>query len=1011
MSEEPAGSSSGVDVHVAGDVGIIGDHGTVNWGVVSTGDQAQITAFFGGGFERLADAYLSPGALRRELDPVFVGRDSLIGSIDEFLGARDRGWVVVEGPAGVGKTALLAHLAFGRGWAHHFVRRNDETTRQQDRVLRSLAAQIIPACGLGTDFAPGGILPDAAGRADWFDRLLEAASQRRPTPVDPTTPTDDQHGSGGPPEVRAPPRLVVVVDGLEEAAGAAPLLGLPSMLPAGVYVVAARRIGDAALPVTGPRLLLTLDQNSQANRDDIRARLERLALEPAILQQLRQADRSPDWLVGRLLDACQGIWIYLRYVTAELRDGYRTVDNLDSLPADLGRYYAEVLASDRDAHPDRWDRQTLRLLAAMAAAGEPLPARRLMVLAGLDVDPQLRRRLDGAWRPFLQITSEDGQEPRYAPYHASMVEFLRGHRPEGTPAGEDSLARELRTAVTDAHRSIADLYLTLWGGLGNSLPGLADPVLCEADDGYGRRHLSGHLVAARRVDDLHHLLDLEYVDGGRTVNAWFHAHDRSGDPTGFLNDLDVATLHAQRDNDQLLSADRPAPGVALEFRYALIRDALISRVSNLPDDLLIQIVDAGIWPVTRALALARRLPDPAVRIRALTGLAPHLPAALLAEAVSAARGITDESARAWVLAGLAPHLPAALLAEAVSAARGITDESARAQVLAGLAPHLPAALLAEAVSAARGITDESARAQVLAGLAPHLPAALLAEAVTAACDITSDIYRAQALTGLAPHLPEPERGTTLAEAVSAARGIPDEYSRAEALTRLAPHLPEPERGTALVEALSAARDITDEYARVQVLAGLAPHLPEPERGTTLAEAVSAARDITGESIRAWVLAELAPHLPAPLLAEAVTAARGIADESTRARVLAELAPHLPAPLLAEALAPPATSPTSATASRRWPDLRRTCRIPNAAPSSPRLSAAARAITDEYYRARGVDRAGSAPAGGPARRGPRRRPRHHQRVCPRQALTGLAPHLPEPSGTALAEALSAARASQ
>ena len=30
-----------------------------NWGVVSTGDKAQISLFFGGGFERLADAYLT----------------------------------------------------------------------------------------------------------------------------------------------------------------------------------------------------------------------------------------------------------------------------------------------------------------------------------------------------------------------------------------------------------------------------------------------------------------------------------------------------------------------------------------------------------------------------------------------------------------------------------------------------------------------------------------------------------------------------------------------------------------------------------------------------------------------------------------------------------------------------------------------------------------------------------------------------------------------------------------
>ena len=200
-------------------------------------------------------------------------------------------------------------------------------------------------------------------------------------------------------------------------------------------MVAARRTGEAALPVTGPRLLLTWTRTAKPTATTSGTGWSGSPPSRRSCQQLRQADRSPAWLVDRLSDACQGIWIYLRYVIAELRDGYRTVDNLDALPADLGGYYAEVLTSDRDAHPDRWYRQTLPLLAVLAAAGEPLPAGRLMEFAGLDVDPQLRRRLDGAWRPFLQITTDDDQEPCYAPYHASMVEFLRGHRPEDTSAG------------------------------------------------------------------------------------------------------------------------------------------------------------------------------------------------------------------------------------------------------------------------------------------------------------------------------------------------------------------------------------------------------------------------------------------------------------------------------------------------------------------------------------------------------------------------------------------------
>ncbi len=76
--------------------------------------------------------------------------------------------------------------------------------------------------------------------------------------------------------------------------------------------------------------------------------------------------------------------------------------------------------------------------------------------------------------------------------------------------------------------------------------------------------------------------------------------------------------------------------------------------------------------------------------------------------------------RAVALEALAPHLPAALLAEALTSACSITDEKMRVQVLQMLAPKLPAALLVEALSAARAITDEQVRARALRALAPQL---------------------------------------------------------------------------------------------------------------------------------------------------------------------------------------------------------------------------------------------------------------------------------------------------
>ena len=269
--------------------------------------------------------------------------------------------------------------------------------------------------------------------------------------------------------------------------------------------------------------------------------------------------------------------------------------------------------------------------------------------------------------------------------------------------------------------------------------------------------------------------------------------------------------------------------------------ALVALAPHLPPALL-----------TEALAAVRGIRDDTARAKALVALVPHLPeaqqSAVLTEALAAARESGTDSASA--LGVLAPHLPPALLAEALATARRIGSEYARARALGVLAPHLPLTLLGEALVTARGIGNDSACARALVALAPHLPPMLLTEALAATWEIWYESARAEALGALAPHL----SSELLTEALAAAREMGDDTARARALGALAPYLPP----AVLTEALTAIKGMGDEDARARALGALAPYLPP----AVLTEALTAIKGMRDDTARARALGALAPHLAA-----------------------------------------------------------------------------------------------------------------------------------------------------
>jgi WD40 repeat protein len=446
------------------------------------------TSLFVGAFERLRDVSFDPGVLKRDLDlERFTGRERLIERIDEFIATKSRGYVVVLAEAGVGKSSLAAHLALTRPWLHHFTMLPGG--RSPEAARKSLAAQLIARWGLLDAFAPKGVLPASAGRPDWFDRLLWAAATQR-----------DERSPGEP--------IVLVVDGLDEAEADATgitglPLGLPTTLPDGVFVVATSRFGiDRALhAVRNPSEWLEIQVEGHGNLNDMERFIWSLArgstADAQLVQVLEGRRVDITWFQRTLAERCAGVWIYLRYVLEEIRDGTRDPREVNKLPGDLAGYYAQQVARWRGdpAFPTDqafWEETGLPLLGVLAAARAPLTVRQLARFAAVARESAVRTFVEETVRAFLKREPETGGPARYSVRHQSLRDFLSGVYPENRPDVQ-GLAEQFAEHVSISNRSISNALIP---------PGEPGTRNWQSPDSYFKDHLAAHAAVCGMLDDL-----------------------------------------------------------------------------------------------------------------------------------------------------------------------------------------------------------------------------------------------------------------------------------------------------------------------------------------------------------------------------------------------------------------------------------------------------------------------------------------------------------------------------
>ncbi len=156
------------------------------------------------------------------------------------------------------------------------------------------------------------------------------------------------------------------------------------------------------------------------------------------------------------------------------------------------------------------------------------------------------------------------------------------------------------------------------------------------DDGYIHQRLTWHFEKALKTEEIHELLQEETESGH---NGWHEACDRLGQSANFVIDIARAWRLAEE-----IYKENPSKSIGLQCFYALITASLNSLAANLPNDLLIALVNKKVWTPNQGLAYALQSSNPSQKADSLTALANHLPPDLeklaLEKALAAAKQIS-----------------------------------------------------------------------------------------------------------------------------------------------------------------------------------------------------------------------------------------------------------------------------------------------------------------------------------------------------------------------------------
>ena len=468
--------------------------------------------------------------------------DNLVGRVDEevallsFVTEQPRGFLVVEGDPGIGKTALLSrtvHDLLGHKAAYG---RSDELGALATSLHEARLHIAFHLCGA-----------DKSSQ-ELLVILSSLINQLPARGASATVVASDLANAARATVEKTRGKLLLMIDGVDEALAGrsederenllSALLFRGERLPTSVYVLLGARRGaipalrDADVPA------LKLELSGLAKQE-----IRRLLIRVVSRYELQ------DHHIEAIARVSAGNPLYIRMLAEDLVQGRLYLEDVEQLPQGIEGYFEKLLL--RFASSSRWPvlRDTLLLLSI---AHGFLTAEQISAITGVS-QAAVENALDNELGALLSEAENSKRQPIFQLFHAKFREFMVALFSGKIPATAKRMneGRTGEPTVSSAHlermrREILD-YCGKWASI---------------DDTYPLRYYSGHLYESGANQQLEKLLT--------GTNFLSEKVRRLDDP--FLAADDVSYLVRV-----LLQSSRDAEIVALATRdEAFYRDGIAS---------------------------------------------------------------------------------------------------------------------------------------------------------------------------------------------------------------------------------------------------------------------------------------------------------------------------------------------------------------------------------------------------------------------------------------------------
>ncbi|URD53704.1 AAA family ATPase [Chroococcidiopsis sp. CCNUC1] len=333
-----------------------------------------------------------------ELTQRFYGRNDVFQKIESFLDSNHRGYIIVLGYPGMGKSATAAKYA-ADNCAICYFNILAEGRNQPELFLKSIRDQLIERYDLHN-----------AKDANLLDLLTQVSRKLLSTE-----------------------RLVIVVDALDEVKQESSknenILYLPTVLPYRVYFLLTRRpyTQDTKRLTVSPGVPVEELNLTEFNHKDVKGYIHLFLNEDpdyrdALRKWIQNRNLTPEDFVEQLADKSENNFMYLRYILPAIARGDYDDLSLKQLPVGLQNYYHTHWVRMR--MDDALNEIKVKILFTLVLACRPS----CKVIADiLEQDEYDVQSILDEWIEYLKEQIEKG-EICYRIYHTSFLDFLKGKK-------------------------------------------------------------------------------------------------------------------------------------------------------------------------------------------------------------------------------------------------------------------------------------------------------------------------------------------------------------------------------------------------------------------------------------------------------------------------------------------------------------------------------------------------------------------------------------------------------